>query len=60
MANIDTYYRINAKAPLSDAILERIARVKRLSRSARTHEDKKRLGTCSITTNNHQKNASGR
>ncbi|MEN9022127.1 MAG: hypothetical protein ABF370_16630 [Verrucomicrobiales bacterium] len=43
MAHIDTYYRINAKAPLSDALLERIARVRELSRAAKTHKEKKKL-----------------
>ena len=64
MARIDTYYRINAKAPLSDALLERVARVRELSRAAKTHAEKKRLayqlGEYSRNARDHQTNASER
>lgn len=64
MANIDTYYRLNATAPLSESLLERIARVRQLSRAAKTHVEKKqialRLENGSKKTRSRQRIASER
>lgn len=64
MANIDTYYRINAKGPLSDTLLKRIALIQQLSRAAKTHAEKKKLvmqlGDGSTNARDHQTIASER
>ena len=64
MANIDTYYRINAKVPLSDTLLERVALIRQLSRAAKTHADKKKLvmqlGDRATNARDHQTFASER
>ena len=63
MANVDTYYRINAKAPLSDSLIARIERIRRLSKEARTYAQKAKLGeqvVAQVSTNLSQVSVSGK
>ncbi len=57
MAHVDTYYRLKVTAPFSEALLERVRRVRAQSRLARTHTEKKKLGG-SVSANDSQASAS--